>query len=102
MDTVITESLVIGGGVIGLAVARQLALSGRDVILIEKEARLGEHSSSRNSEVIHAGLYYPKSSLKTQLCIQGRHLLYTYLEQRGLPYRQCQKMIVASHQDHKT
>ena len=99
MDHISTETLVIGGGVIGLAVARQLAQSDRQVILVEKEAHLGEHSSSRNSEVIHGGLYYPRDSLKTEFCIQGRPLLYSYLEQRNLPYKKCQKVIVSPHSD---
>ena len=67
---------VIGGGVIGLAIARALAEAGRDVLVIEAEPAIGSHTSSRNSEVIHAGIYYPKGSLKAELCVQGKGLLY--------------------------
>ena len=94
MDEV--ECLVVGGGVVGLAVARALAQAGREVLLVEAEATIGSGISSRNSEVIHAGLYYPVDSLKARLCVRGRHLLYDYCEQRGVAFRRCGKLLVAT------
>ncbi len=91
------EAVVIGAGVIGLAIARELALAGRSVIILEKQAQFGTGLSSRNSEVVHAGLYYPPGSLKERFCIEGRELLYAYCERRSLPHRRCGKLIVASN-----
>lgn len=93
MDQV--DVLVIGAGVVGLAVARALALSGREVLVLEREAGIGMGTSSRNSEVIHAGIYYPTGSLKAQLCVQGREQLYAYCLERGIAHRRCGKLIVA-------
>ena len=67
-----TEAVVIGAGVVGLAIARALAREGREVVILEKNARIGEETSARNSEVIHTGIYYPKDSLKARLCVEGR------------------------------
>jgi L-2-hydroxyglutarate oxidase LhgO len=92
------DCVVIGGGVIGLAVARELALSGRDVVLLEAEAITGSVTSSRNSEVIHAGLYYPSGSLKAELCVEGKRSLYDYCRERHIPHRQCGKLVVASNE----
>jgi L-2-hydroxyglutarate oxidase LhgO len=89
------DTLVIGGGVIGLAVARALARSGREVIVLERHLRVGEETSSRNSEVIHAGIYYPTHSLKARLCLRGRELLYAYCVEKDIPHRRCGKLIVA-------
>ena len=86
---------VIGAGVVGLAVARELALSGREVIVIEAEEAIGTHTSSRNSEVIHAGIYYPKGSLKAQLCVEGKRLLYDYCAGHGIAHQNTGKLIVA-------
>jgi L-2-hydroxyglutarate oxidase LhgO len=72
------DCAVIGGGVVGLAVARALALAGREVLVLETEGAIGTGTSSRNSEVIHAGIYYPQGSLKAQLCVEGKDLLYAY------------------------
>ncbi|RZI41919.1 NAD(P)/FAD-dependent oxidoreductase [Herbaspirillum sp. HC18] len=94
MDRV--DCVVAGAGVVGLAVARELALRGREVFVIEQHAAIGMETSSRNSEVIHAGLYYPAGSLKAQLCVEGRDALYRYCEQRGIPHRRCGKLIVAT------
>ena len=91
-----TEAVVVGAGVVGLAVARALALRGRDVIVLEKESRIGQGTSSRNSEVIHAGLYYRPGSLKARLCVPGRRALYRYCDERGVPYRRCGKLVVAA------
>ena len=90
------EAVVVGAGVIGLAIARALALRGVQVLLLEKEGRAGSGTSSRNSEVIHAGLYYEPESLKAALCVPGRRLLYRYCRDRGVPYRQCGKLVVAT------
>ena len=80
---------------IGLAIARELAPS-RSVVLLEQESHFGEHLSSRNSEVIHAGLYYPPDSLKARLCLRGNTLLYRYCQEQTIPYRRCGKLIVAN------
>ncbi len=94
MDRV--DTLVIGAGVVGLAVARALALQGHEVMVLEQENLIGSGTSSRNSEVIHAGIYYPQGSLKAALCVQGKELLYAYCAERGLPHRRCGKLIVAT------
>jgi L-2-hydroxyglutarate oxidase LhgO len=90
------HTLVVGAGIVGLAVARALALTGREVIVIEKNPRSGEETSARNSEVIHAGLYYPTSSLKAQLCVAGNAQLYAYCAAKGIAHRRCGKLVVAS------
>jgi L-2-hydroxyglutarate oxidase LhgO len=90
------DTVVVGAGAVGLAVARALALAGREVMVIEKEPAIGQGVSSRNSEVIHAGLYYPTGSLKAKLCVRGKELLYSYVQERGLPFRRCGKLIVAT------
>ena len=90
------DAVVIGAGVVGLAVARALALSGRDTVIIEAETMIGTGTSSRNSEVIHAGIYYPKGSLKALLCVEGRVKLYDYCLSHGVPFRRCGKLIVAT------
>ncbi|WP_422842864.1 NAD(P)/FAD-dependent oxidoreductase [Acidovorax sp. M2(2025)] len=93
------DCVVVGAGVVGLAVARALALQGREVMVLEAADAIGTGTSSRNSEVIHAGLYYPTGSLKARLCVQGRERLYAYCEERGVPYRRCGKLVVATAQD---
>ncbi|NHK26783.1 NAD(P)/FAD-dependent oxidoreductase [Parvularcula flava] len=90
------DSVVIGAGVVGLAVARALALSGREVMVLEQHDAFGTETSSRNSEVIHAGIYYEPGSLKAQLCVRGKEVLYPYLAERGVPYLNCGKLIVAT------
>lgn len=99
MDTV--ECVVIGAGVIGLATARALALAGHEVVILEAEDHIGSGVSSRNSEVIHAGIYYPRGSLKALTCVEGKSALYAYCESRHIPYRRCGKLIVATHEDQK-
>ena len=94
-----TESLdcvVVGAGAIGLAIARALALAGRDVVVLEAEAGIGTGISARNSEVIHAGIYYPPGSLKAGLCVAGREQLYRYCDERGVAHRRCGKLVVAT------
>jgi L-2-hydroxyglutarate oxidase LhgO len=94
MDTV--DTVVVGAGVVGLATARALALAGREVMVIEREAAIGQGVSSRNSEVVHGGLYYPTGSLKAKLCVRGKHMLYAYCAERGLPIQNCGKLVVAT------
>jgi L-2-hydroxyglutarate oxidase LhgO len=95
MDNVL-DCVVVGAGVVGLAVARALALAGREVVVLEAAEGIGTGTSSRNSEVIHAGIYYPKGSLKARLCVQGKQALYAYCAERGVPHRRCGKLIVAT------
>jgi L-2-hydroxyglutarate oxidase LhgO len=90
------DVVVVGAGLIGLAVARALALAGREVVILEAEDAIGTHTSSRNSEVIHAGIYYPRGSLKARACVAGRERLYAYCAERGVPHRRCGKLIVAA------
>ena len=90
------DSVVIGAGVVGLAVARALALSGRSVLAIERHKSIGQEISSRNSEVIHAGIYYPASSLKARLCVRGKELLYDYCDHYRVGYKRVGKLIVAT------
>lgn len=90
------DCVVIGAGVVGLAVARALALRGREVVVLEAESGIGTGISSRSSEVIHAGIYYPPGSLKAKLCVRGRHALYDYCRERAIPHRRCGKLIVAT------
>ena len=90
------DCVVIGAGVVGLAVARALALQGREVLVLEAEGAVGTGTSSRNSEVIHAGIYYAAGSLKARLCVEGKQALYAYAQERGLPHRRCGKLIVAT------
>ena len=93
------EAVVVGAGVIGLAVARALALAGRAVVVLEKAYTIGFETSSRNSEVIHGGLYYPQGSLKATACVEGRHRLYAYCSEHGVPYKPLGKLIVATSDD---
>ncbi len=92
------DTVVVGAGVVGLAVARALALSGREVLVLEATEAIGTQTSARNSEVIHAGIYYPQGSLKAQLCVRGKQLLYAYCTERGIGHRRCGKLIVATSQ----
>ena len=97
METV--DAVVVGAGVVGLAVGRALALRGLETLVLEQFDSIGSSTSSRNSEVIHAGLYYPSASHKARLCVQGRELLYAYCETHGVAYRRCGKLIVATEAD---
>ena len=90
-----TEITVIGAGVVGLAVASEFSKSSKNIILLEKNDKFGQETSSRNSEVIHAGIYYQKNSLKSKLCVEGKILLYEFLKKHSLPYKKCGKFIVA-------
>jgi len=93
------DAVVVGAGVVGLAVARALAMAGREVVILEAEDAIGTHTSSRNSEVIHAGIYYSNNSLKASSCVAGKQLLYEYCVTHGVPHRRSGKLIVASHAD---
>lgn len=95
METLEADLVVIGAGVIGLAVGRAAAMKGRDVIILEAEEAIAVHTSSRNSEVIHAGLYYATGSNKARLCVEGRRQLYDYLDTHGVTYNNCGKLVVA-------
>lgn len=90
------DCVIVGAGVVGLAVARALAMAGREVVVLEAAAAIGTGTSSRNSEVIHAGLYYPPGSWKARLCVQGRELLYAYCTAHGIEHRRCGKLVVAT------
>ncbi len=94
MDKV--ECVVVGAGVVGLAIARRLAEAGREVIVLEAADAIGTVTSSRNSEVIHAGIYYPAGSLMARLCVAGKQALYDYCRDRGIPHRNSGKLIVAT------
>ncbi len=90
------DACVVGAGAVGLACGFALAKRGLSVVVLEKEATIGQGVSSRNSEVIHAGLYYPSGSLKARLCVEGRRALYAYLERHQVDYRKCGKLVVAA------
>jgi L-2-hydroxyglutarate oxidase LhgO len=91
------DCVVVGAGVVGLAVARALALAGREVLILEAAEGIGTETSSRNSEVIHAGIYYPAGSLMARFCVAGRRKLYAYCADKGVPHRNCGKLIVATN-----
>jgi L-2-hydroxyglutarate oxidase LhgO len=93
------DAVVIGAGVVGLAVARALALAGREVIILEAAEGIGTATSSRNSEVIHAGIYYPPGSLKARFCVVGKVALYAYCAERGVPHARCGKLLVATEEN---
>ena len=88
------QVLVVGAGVVGLAVARAAARRGHDVIVAEATGGMGNGVSSRNSEVIHAGIYYPANSLMARFCIEGRRRLYPYCREKGVPHENCGKLII--------
>ena len=90
------QCVVVGAGVVGLAIARQLSMSGHDVVVLEAAETIGTETSSRNSEIIHAGIYYPQKSLKARFCVEGKQLLYPYCESHGVKHRRCGKFIVAT------
>src|SRR5512137_273629 len=90
---------IIGAGVVGLAIAEELSRHFDSILLLEKNESQGQETSSRNSEVIHAGIYYPEGSLKASLCVEGRKLLYEACEKRDIPHRRVGKLIVATHDD---
>ena len=92
------ETVVVGGGVVGLAIARALALAGHEVMLLERHDRVGTETSSRNSEVIHAGIYYPPGSLRAKLCVAGKEQLYRFCAENGVTHKRCGKLLVATQE----
>jgi L-2-hydroxyglutarate oxidase LhgO len=96
-ETFSCDAVVIGAGVVGLAIARALAQGGRETLILEKNTHIGMETSARNSEVIHAGIYYPKGSLKAKLCVEGRDRLYAFCETHGVGHKRLGKLIVATH-----
>jgi L-2-hydroxyglutarate oxidase LhgO len=96
------DAVVVGAGVVGLAMARALALRGREVLVLEAAEGIGTETSSRNSEVIHAGIYYPTGSLKSRFCVAGKIALYRFCAERGVPHRRCTKLIVATAEEQKS
>lgn len=90
------ETVIVGAGVVGLAVARAFAAQGQQVLVLERHSRIGSETSSRNSEVIHAGLYYPPGSLRAQLCVEGKETLYRFCAENGVSHRRCGKLLVAT------
>src|SRR5215469_16363363 len=93
------DCVVVGAGVVGLAIARALALAGRDVVILDAADGIGTETSSRNSEVIHAGIYYPANSLMARFCVAGRRALYAYCAAKGVPHANCGKLIVATNDE---
>ncbi len=94
-----TDILIIGAGVIGLAVAKELSFNRKDIVIVEKNKSFGQETSSRNSEVIHGGMYYPSGTLKAELCINGRHLLYQLCNEKKIPHKKIGKLIIATDKD---
>eukprot|EP00040_Diaphanoeca_grandis_P043930 m.10781 g.10781 ORF g.10781 m.10781 type:complete len:385 (-) comp8479_c0_seq1:210-1364(-) len=90
------QCCVVGAGAVGLAIAREFARRGRETLVVEAASLIGSGTSSRNSEVVHAGIYYAQTSLKARMCVDGKHQLYEYAESRGIPYQRCGKLIVAT------
>ncbi|HEU0117392.1 MAG TPA: NAD(P)/FAD-dependent oxidoreductase [Alphaproteobacteria bacterium] len=91
-----TDLIIVGAGVVGLAIARAAAQAGREVLILESESAIGSITSSRNSGVIHAGIYYKPGSLKAKFCVKGRDMLYAYAADRGIPHKRCGKLVVAT------
>lgn len=94
-----TACVIAGAGVVGLAIAREMAMRGYETLVLEAEHMIGTHTSSRNSEVIHAGIYYEPNSLKARFCVEGKALLYAYAQAQGIPHKRCGKLIVATSQN---
>jgi L-2-hydroxyglutarate oxidase LhgO len=96
MTTLESDTLIVGAGVVGVAVAAELAREGREVVVVEREGDAGRITSSRNSGVVHAGIYYPEGSLKAESCVLGRALLYERAARLGIPHEKCGKLVVAT------
>ena len=91
-----TDTVIVGAGVIGLAIAKEVSREGREVVVLEANSRAGEETSSRNSGVIHSGIYYPTGSNKAIFCVEGNRLLYEYVHNRNIGYRNTGKLVVAA------
>ncbi|WP_045835663.1 NAD(P)/FAD-dependent oxidoreductase [Hyphomicrobium sp. 99] len=98
LNNVDVQTAVIGAGVVGLAIAAELAGKGQDVLVVERRHAFGTETSSRNSEVVHAGIYYPEGSLKAKLCVEGRERLYAFAEEYKVPFNRCGKLLVATNE----
>lgn len=96
------DIIIIGAGVVGLAIAKELSGTGRNILLVDRNKTFGQETSSRNSEVIHGGMYYPAGSLKANLCVEGRRRLYKLCEKNGIPHKKTGKLIVATEDDEKS
>ena len=94
-----SDFVIIGGGVIGLAIARNLSQQGKEVLILEELSEFGKITSSRNSGVIHAGIYYPENSLKAKMCVEGNRLLYDYCNKYSIPHNNTKKILVASSEE---
>lgn len=97
--TVDIETVVVGAGAVGLAIARALSLAGQEVLVLERHELIGSEVSSRNSEVIHAGLYYAPGSLRARLCVAGKHMMYDFCRENGVAVARCEKLVVATAED---
>jgi len=93
------DAVVIGGGIIGASIVKELSESYENILLIEKEDSFGQHTSSRNSEIIHSGIYYPTDTLKAKLCVEGNELLYHFLNKYNIPHKNCGKLVVATNKE---
>ena len=93
---------IIGAGVVGLAIAAELSLEHEDIVVLEKHEKFGQETSSRNSEIIHSGIYYPPNSLKAKLCVEGARLIYEYCEAHSIPYSKLGKLIIATNESELT
>ncbi len=100
-DTYRFKIIIIGAGVVGLSIANELSKEYDNILVVEKEGSFGQHVSSRNSEIIHSGIYYPKDTLKTKLCVEGNKLLYNFIKEHNIPHRRCGKLIVANSAEEK-
>ena len=94
-----TDIVIIGAGVVGLAIARALSIKGIEVLILEELPKYGQITSSRNSGVIHAGIYYPENTLKAKMCVQGNKLLYEYCSKYSVPFKKTKKLLIASNQE---
>src|SRR4026209_1883129 len=92
------ETIVVGAGVVGLAIARALAVAGHEVMVLEQHELIGSETSSRNSEGIHAGICYPPGGLRAPLCVRGKELLYAFCAENNVPHARCGKLLVATHE----
>ena len=98
VETYKFDAIIIGGGIVGLAIAHSLSKDFNNILIVDKESTFGQHISSRNSEVIHSGLYYEPGSLKAKLCFDGNHMMYDFCDSHSIPYNNCGKLIIAHYE----